>query len=143
MIEHEKIILDIFKKHCQSFPPGKVHKSESPDFIIQDGPKKKTGIELVQLLPAADHHYSQAGILKPKFSFEQINMTLLLKEKKRLSYQHPTIQSLWLLIHFDYLDSSGSFNLKNHIDKWHFTFGFDQVWMIDLFENTLYVLNKT
>ena len=84
--DHELIIIKSFKEHYPEFPHGKVIKSESPDFIIQDGPKKKIGIELVQLLPPPEHHYSMAGILKPKYAYEQLMMTILLKENKRKSY---------------------------------------------------------
>ena len=65
--EEEGIILRSFINHYPDFPKGKVIESESPDFIIQDGPKTKIGIELVQLLTPPEHHYSMAGILKPKY----------------------------------------------------------------------------
>ena len=135
--EEEGIILRSFINHYPDFPKGKVIESESPDFIIQDGPKTKSGIELVQLLTPPEHHYSMAGILKPKYAYEQLMMTILLKEKKRKSYNNPLFQRIWLIIHFDYLDSE-SFNLKNQLDKWHFTNGFDRVFLFDLFKSKVF-----
>jgi len=138
MSDQEQIVINSFRDHYDSFPKGKIVKSESPDFIIQDGPKKKTGVELVQLLPPPEHHYSMVGILKPRYAYEQLMMTILLKNRKRHLYNHPYLQSIWLLIHIDYMDDKGSVNMENQIEKWTFPSDFDQVFLFDLFENKTY-----
>ncbi len=135
--EEESIVFRSFKEHYPEFPRGKIIESESPDFIIQNGPKSKIGIELVQVLPPPEHHYSMAGILKPKYAYEQLLMTTILKENKRKTYNNPLFQRIWLIIHFDYLDSE-SFNLGNQLDKWHFPNGFDRIFLYDLFKAKVY-----
>lgn len=134
----EIIVIKSFKDHYPDFPAGEIIKHESPDFIIQDGPKKKIGIELVQLLPPPEHHYSMAGIMKPKYAYEQLMMTILLKNKKRKLYNNPHFNKIWLLIHFDYLDGGDNFNLKNRIEKWSFTNSFDRVFIYNLFTCNTY-----
>ena len=136
--DHELIIVKSFRDNYKEFPKGRISESETPDFIIASGPKAKTGIELVQLLPPPEHHYAMAGILKPKYAYEQLLMTIILKENKRRSYSNPALMAIWLIIHFDYLDGADSFNLNNQIDKWHFSNGFDRVFLYDLFTNNIY-----
>ena len=131
--DQELIVIRSFKDNYPDFPYGKIIKSESPDFIIIDGPKNKIGIELVQLLPPPEHHYSMAGIMKPKYAYEQLMMTVILKEGKRKLYEKPHFQQLWLIIHFDYLDGTDGYNLSNHLEKWQFPNGFDRVFLFDLF----------
>jgi len=97
--EQEFIVIKSFRDHYPDFPRGKIIKSESPDFIVQNGPKNKIGIELVQLLPPPEHHYSMAGILKPKYAYEQLLMTTILKENKRES---PEVQEDSSLLPFYY-----------------------------------------
>ncbi len=137
-LKHEHIVIRLFKKNYPDFPEGQIIKSESPDFIIQNGPKKKIGIELVQLLPPPGHHYSMAGIMKPKYAYEQLLMTIMLKENKRRYYENPDFIELWLLIHFEYLDGPESFNLRNQTEKWSFPNGFDRVFVFDLFTGQAY-----
>ena len=48
--EQEFIVIKSFKDHYPDFPKGRIIKSESPDFIVRNGPKYKIGIELVQLI---------------------------------------------------------------------------------------------
>ena len=136
--ERELFIIEIFRDNFTGFPEGKIIKSESPDFIIRRGPKSMIGIELVQLLPPPEHHYSYAGILKPRYSYEQLLMTIRLKENKRKNYSNPRFNELWLLIHFEYLEGSDSFNLNNQLEKWHFSNGFDRVFLFDLFNSKVY-----
>lgn len=48
----EWLLLEYFRQLYPRFPKGKVIPSESPDFIIEQSPRYKTGIELVRLHPA-------------------------------------------------------------------------------------------
>jgi hypothetical protein len=48
----ELLLLEYFRQLCPVFPQGKIIVAESPDFIVDHSPKKKTGIELVRLHPA-------------------------------------------------------------------------------------------
>lgn len=139
--DHELIIISTFRDHYPDFPKGKIINSESPDFIVQEGPKNKIGIELVQLLPPPEHHYSMVGILKPKYAYEQLMMTILLKENKRKSYMNTGIQELWLIVHMDYLDGAENFNLNNQIIKWNFPNGFKNLFLFDLFTSKVYQIN--
>ena len=136
--DQEVLIIKSFREHYEEFPEGRIVSSESPDFIVKNGPRIKTGIELVQVLPPPEHHYSMAGILKPRFAYEQLMMTINLKEGKRKSYNNPEIRSMWLIIHMDYFDGPNSFNLNNQLDKWHFPNGFDRLFLFDLFTSKIY-----
>ncbi len=141
-IEQELIVIESFKDHYPDFPKGKIIKSESPDFIIQNGPKNKIGIELVQLLPPPKHHYSMVGVLKPKYAYEQLMMTIFLKNHKRPLYNDPHFQSIWLVIHIDYMDGTDSFNLNNQIEKWSFPHDFDKVFLYDLFSQSTFAISQ-
>jgi len=136
--EHEIIVMRSFRDNYPDFPKGRLIKSESPDFVLNKGPKSKIGIELVQLLPPPEHHYSMAGIMKPKYAYEQLLMTVMLKEKKRKNYNDSRLGQVWLIIHFDYLDDAESFNLHNQVGKWYFPNGFDRVFLFNLFVNKVY-----
>jgi len=138
---NEKLILEYFKETIEGFPSGKIVASESPDFLIFSGQSEKIGIELVQLLPPPELNHYFAGILNPKNSYEQISMTINLKEAKRHLYQSAHCAELWLLIHFDFQDSP-NFKLGNHISKWTFSHGFNRVYIFNLFERHVFEIAK-
>ena len=45
----ELIIIKLFRERYGDFPRGDLSVSESPDFILSMGPKKKFGLELTRL----------------------------------------------------------------------------------------------
>lgn len=47
--KEERIILKYFTFFYPDFPKGKITESESPDFFISPGPKRKIGLELTRL----------------------------------------------------------------------------------------------
>lgn len=52
--QEERIILEYFTRAVSDFPKGKIHASESPDFIVASGPKKRIGIEITRLTNSFD-----------------------------------------------------------------------------------------
>lgn len=136
--DQEVIIIEMLRKCYPDFPKGKIIMSEAPDFIFHDGPKKKTGVELVQLVPPPQQHYNKAGILFPKYAYLQIENTLKLKEAKLASYINPKIQEMILLIHYDTVEGSKRYDLFSHIERWSFESGFDKVLLFELFDSQVY-----
>lgn len=128
--DEEIFILDYFSKHFNDFPKGKVTKSESPDFIIQQTRKRTIGIELTRLDPVASS-------LK-----EKIEYTLKNKNEKIGIYQTKKFNDIWLIIYTDFIEDSKSYNIHNKIDSWKFSSKFDKVFLFDLFEKKTFVLKK-
>ncbi|OQX78947.1 MAG: hypothetical protein B6D61_04430 [Bacteroidetes bacterium 4484_249] len=122
----EKLIIDYFREIYTGFPKGRLIKSESPDFILKQGRKKTTGIELTRL-------DDEAVTLK-----ERIENTLEKKDRKIASYQTRKFNTIWLIIHTDFIKDSKSYNHRNKLNKWEFYSKFDKVFLFDLFNKTFF-----
>ncbi len=62
-IDEERLIIQMFREVYDDFPKGKIIKSESPDFILKEPRKKKTGIELTRLNNGNSEIYSPNKVL--------------------------------------------------------------------------------
>lgn len=127
--EEEKLVMQYFREFYAEFPKGKLSQSESPDFVLKPAPKKSIGIELTRLDENADS-------LK-----ERIEASLLIKDHKISLYQQKVFNELWLIIHTDFIEISKSFNVKNKLENWRFRSNFDQVFLFDLFEKKIFLIN--
>ena len=136
--ELEELVLNVLRAKWSGFPKGKVIKSESPDFIVQSGKKAKTGIEITEIAPLEASRSKNHGILRFESAFEQIKASIENKEMKYNFYQTKKLNQIILLIHFDYFDGPKSFNLDNHLGNWQFENSFAKVFLLDLFESSLY-----
>ena len=126
--EEENFVIQYFREIYFDFPNGKLMQSESPDFILKNGPKKLMGIELTRLDP-------NASSLK-----EKIETTLLNKNDKIRLYQQKKLNAVWLIIHVDFIEESKSYNIQNKMNNWIFITEFDKVFLFDLFEKRVYHL---
>jgi len=126
--EEEILILEYFRKHYSDFPKGKLIKSESPDFVLKETPKKSIGIELTHL------NYT-APTLK-----EKIERTLVNKNQKFNLYKSQKFNEIWLIIHNDFVEEAISYNIQNKLINWVFLTKFEKVFLFDLFENKIFEL---
>jgi len=126
--EEEILILEYFRKHYPDFPKGKLIKSESPDFVLKETPKKSIGIELTHL------NYT-APTLK-----EKIERTLVNKNQKFNLYKSQKFNEIWLIIHNDFVEEAISYNIQNKLINWVFLTKFEKVFLFDLFENKIFEL---
>ncbi len=128
-------MLDRFRELCPDFPLGKIVKSEAPDFIIKNGRKHATGIELTSLPKA---FYEISPLIRDPF-ISDLEKAISSKINKLRSYQKNRFHEYWLVIHVESL----TLNLANfeklleHVaqDK-----GFDRVFLIALFEGKVWEL---
>jgi len=126
--DEEILILEYFRKHYSDFPKGKLIKSESPDFVLKETPKKSIGIELTHL------NYT-APTLK-----EKIERTLVNKNQKFNLYKSQKFNEIWLIIHNDFVEEAISYNIQNKLINWVFLTKFEKVFLFDLFENKIFEL---
>lgn len=127
--EEEGLIFEYFRESFSDLPKGKIMASESPDFVLKISPKKAIGIELTRLDP-----FSVS--LK-----EKIEVTLQNKSEKFKLYQQKNIVDIWLIIHADFIEESKSFNIPNKLNNRKFETDFDKVFLFDLFEKRIFLLN--
>lgn len=140
-------IMDQFRTEFEDFPKGKLVKSESPDFILKVNTKTSIGIELTKLHGSAVRkektHFPRKinGYQPPEFNRENIEFTIQAKNEKLPVYRQKRLNQIWLLITADLDESPVSFNLKNKLDKWSFSSGFQRVFMLELKNGKVYELN--
>jgi len=126
--EEETLILEYFRKQYPDFPKGKVIKSESPDFIIQQTRKITIGIELTRL-------DENSPTLKGK-----IGQTISNKNQKLILYQTKKFNEIWLIIHADSITELLPYNIQNKLTIWKYPSKFDKAFLFDLFSNKIYKL---
>ena len=126
-------MLDRFRGSFPDFPKGRIIRSESPDFILKQTPKKSIGIEIMAL-PSA--RYDLNGDQKNRL-IEDIVMSVSKKEEKLVSYRKKWAGAYWLGLYADLIDNKG-------IDLWVELTGrklrsnFDHVFVFDLFEGKIW-----
>jgi hypothetical protein len=128
----EFAILEIFRDVFPDFPRGLLSPSESPDFILSLGPKKKIGIELTRL--------SQQLPDSNPFSFENISACLLTKEPKLRLYKKKRLSEYWLILVVRDPAYTPRHNLNNKLIKWVFASGFNRVFLFYLARSRVYEL---
>lgn len=123
--EEEKLVIQRFRNNFKEFPKGKLIPSESPDFILRISPKKRIGIELIQLSHSED---LVAGI----------HTAMEKKEAKMPLYRTMNLPEIWLLIHADNAFSDLSFNFGNKLNNLSIPSSFNRVFLFDLFTGKIY-----
>ncbi len=140
----EKLIIEYFINEYIHFPKGKLVKSESPDFILKQSPKRSIGIELTKL-----HHPENRFFYRDKrndiqineLSKEPIEYTIKAKEEKLPLYQKKKINTFWLIITLEKYNVSKSLNLNNKFENWAFSSKFQKVFLFELVNRKVYELN--
>lgn len=145
-ILEEEYIIGLFRHEYPGFPKGKLEKTESPDFILNENPKTKIGIELTKLHGPSfkkenTHFPTIHGYQAPELSKENIEYTISAKDEKLPLYQQKKLTQIWLLITADLNESPVSFNLNNKLDNWNFFSGFQKVFLFELKTKKVYELN--
>lgn len=146
-IVEEEYIIELFRNVYPDFPKGKLFKTESPDFILKETPKKTIGIELTKLhgpnlIKEKTHFTSKInGYQPPEFTKENIEYTISVKDEKLPIYKKKMLNQIWLLITADLNDSPVSFNLINKLDNWNFLSGFQKVFLFELKSRKVFELN--
>lgn len=91
--KEERLILKYFSSVYPDFPKGKITESESPDFIIAPGPKRKLGLELTRLT-RFDHNNKLHKVVQVD-SFEKI-----ICEKARVKFESKLAIPIYVDIYF-------------------------------------------
>ena len=116
--------MQYFREKYAGFPKGKLLKSESPDFIIKHGRKKRIGIELTQL--DFGHKDGQDNWSK------QLTDLLSRKEDKLRIYKKKWLNEYWLLITIENIDL-----IDTGLNNIYFNSKFDKVFLFDLFSGKI------
>ena len=127
-------IVKLFRDRYEDFPQGVLNASESPDFILSIGPKKKFGLELTRLhqkIPGSD-----------PFSFENISACLLQKEEKLKLYRKKRLQEYWLILVVRDPAFKPRYNLHNKIIVWEFKTDYNNVFLFNFLNGEVFTLNK-
>jgi hypothetical protein len=146
-IIEEEYIIELFRIECPDFPKGKLVKTESPDFILKETPKKAIGIELTKLhgpnqIKEKTHFPGKiSGYHPPEFTKENIEYTISAKDEKLPIYKKKMLNQIWLLITADLNDSPVTFNLNNKLENWSFFSGFHRVFLFELKSRSVFELN--
>jgi hypothetical protein len=131
----ELVILELFRERYTDFPKGILNVSESPDFILSLGPRKKIGLELTRLheqYPGAD-----------PFSFENISACLMQKEGKLNLYRNKRLQEYWLILTVRDPAYVPRYNLFNKLLVWKFETGYDRVFIFNALNGNVYRMQKS
>ncbi len=130
----ERVIMELFRDRYEDFPSGDLSTSESPDFILSIGPKKKFGIELTRLhqqIPGTD-----------PFSHENISACLLRKEEKLRIYRKKKLQEYWLVLVMRDPAFGPRYNLHNKMMVWKFSSSYNRVFLFNILNGEVYTLNN-
>lgn len=125
--EEEKLVMQYFRESYNDFPRGRLVVYESPDFNLRVNPKKTFGIELTRLPELSNFIEALFEILEKK-------------EQKFSLYTGKGFIEIWLIIYTDELKKENSFNLKNKISNLSFQSSFSKVFLFDLFEREIYIM---
>ena len=119
----ESEILALFRNLYTDFPKGTISVSESPDFILRSGPKRKIGIELTRL----HRKKSSPG----QFSFENIKLNVFRKEEKLGLYRRKRLDEYWLILIVRDQEKQPPYNLFNKLMVWQFQTGFNKLFLLN------------
>jgi len=143
MLEKKEIefnVLMLFRRLFNDFPKGKIVQNESPDFLIKLNPKKKLGIELTELR-GQDFYDQHGSFTQPDKINEHIEDTIRAKEEKLYLYRKQKPFQLWLLIHIESFQNKLQYNFQNKIENWMYHSAFDRVFLLEIENEKLYVIN--
>ncbi len=128
----ERRNLDELIRLYPAFPKGKIRVSESPDFIIEQSRKRRTGIELTRLTRSEKMLLAQGERFVPAFSLESIQQVTSLKESRLGLYRKKWLHQIWLVIVVEDFDLPPTFNIRNHMNRWTPETSFDAVLILHL-----------
>ena len=135
--KEERGYLDLFSTLYLQMPTGRVIASESPDFIIRDGRKKRWGVEVTRLT-RQEYHDRPGQLHSPELRKEALMDMIQMKEEKLYLYRRKNLLQIWLLIVVDGFDSPASFNIFNQITNWQIESEFDAVLLLELSRERIY-----
>jgi hypothetical protein len=127
----ERVTFDLLRSAYPELPDGRIIVSESPDFIIQSGPRSKTGIELTR--------YSRPGDLST-LSRDHLTKIIRAKEQKLSLYRKKLLNRIFLVILMDSFWHRAQFNIRNQLDRWRIESEFDCILLFDTRKNRVYDL---
>ena len=136
----ERAYLDLLKKLLPEFPPGRIIQSESPDFIIQSAPRKKTGIELTRYTRSDFDFIDPAYHFKPELTKKSLIDVIQGKEDKISIYRKKRLNFYWLVILVDAFENPPSFNIHNQLESWNIDSTNDLVLLLDLGLEKVYIV---
>ena len=147
IIEEEHVI-ELFRIEYPYFPKGKLLKSESPDFILEENPKTSIGIELTKLHGPTIRKEDSAtkkpsnGYQTPAFTKENFEYTIHAKDEKLHIYQRKMLNQIWLLIIANLNENPVSFNWSNQLKNWNFVSGFHKIFLLEMKSRKVFELNN-
>ncbi len=133
-LAEEMLIMQYFREKYINFPGGKLVKSESPDFILKQSPKRKTGIEISRL----DYLLDESS-REETFS-SQLKELIRRKEEKLKLYQKKMLNEYWLVITIDSCEKITG-DEKEKLSMSFAGSSFDKVFLFDLFSASIIELN--
>ncbi len=118
-------------------PKGRVISSESPDFILRTGRKRRMGLEFTRMT-RHDEAPDPGGYFQPELSKEALTKVIRIKEQKLHLYRRKKLVQIWLVIVVDSFDIPDSFNIFNQITGWKIETDFDAVLLLDRSKDRVY-----
>ncbi len=135
--DEERLIMDYFRKIYPHFPKGKLMKSESPDFILQQNNHQTIGIEITRLHDA-NIPKSNPGFPVAKLNYTNLEAAIKRKEEKLTLYRQKKINVFWLIITTDFIDRNASVNVTNFLSGFDFKTQYQKVFLFDLFDRKIF-----
>jgi len=126
----EWVVMRYFREKYEDFPKGRLVKSESPDFILKQGPKKQTGIEITRLDYLLSNHVDVDELLPA------LKNIINRKEDKLRLYRKKKLNEYWLVITIDSMEATNF----EHDKIIHLSLSgslFDKVFFFDLFSGKI------
>ncbi len=134
----ERKYLDQLIRLYPGFPHGRILPSESPDFLIHTGRKRRTGIELTRLTLPRGSLYAGEDHFRPGFSLESVYELIRNKEAKISRYLRRGLVSVWLVILVDGFSVPQAFNIDNQLKRLNPETRFNAVLILDLADQKVY-----
>jgi len=143
----ELLIMEQFRNDYSGFPEGRLIKSESPDFILDEMSETSIGIELTKLhgptVNKLKTHYPLHvnGYWAPEYTRENIEYTINAKNEKLHIYQQKKLNRLWLLITVDLDEKMTCAEQFDRLAEWCFFSGFHKIFLFEMKSNSVFELN--
>jgi len=129
----ERKYLDLWFELNPQAPKGRIIKSESPDFIIQNSRKRKVGIEITRWIANA---YMVDGSIE-KFKPSEI-IPIIDKKQNKISIYHKLRFTRTILIVVLLRDGFHPFVLPQNMSHWIPSVLFDELYLLDFQLRRLY-----
>jgi hypothetical protein len=132
--QSELVFINLFREHYPDFPKGKLKPTESPDFILIIGPRRKIGLEITSLHPTVP----ETELL----SYDNIKACLDAKNEKLSLYQKKKLNEYWLIITVNDIQSWKRIHVHNKLMIWKFETGYNHVFLLDAIDGKVLELNQ-